>query len=124
MVRHKVRYALFQIHFENDPDLSINDSILYNAIKDSIEVNFGNFGIGSISIKYYNPKTCLGIVRIDRDNARKLIAALTFLTSIKKQAVYVQCLHLSGTIKKVQKKIIEISSRKLKVLLDIKLDKF
>jgi ribonuclease P/MRP protein subunit POP5 len=121
MVRHKVRYALFQIHFEKDPDLTINDSNLYNAIKDSIEVNFGNFGIGSISIKYYNPKTCLGIIRIDRDNARQLIAALTFLTTIKKQLVHVQCLHLSGTIKKVQKKIIEISSKKLKVLLDLKL---
>lgn len=124
MVRFKVRYVLFQIHFEQDPDLTINDSNLYNAIKDAIDINFGNYGIGSVSIKYYNPKTCLGILRIDRNNARQLMAALTFITSIKKQSVYIQCLHLSGTIKKVQKKIIDISSKKLKVLLDLKLDKF
>ena len=124
MVRFKVRYVLFQIHFEQDPDQSITDSNLYNTIKDSIETNFGSVGIGSLSIKYYNPKTCLGIIRIDRNYARHLIAALTFITSIKKQSLCFQTLHLSGTIKKVQKRIIEISSKKLNVLVELQLDRF
>ena len=121
MVRFKVRYILFRIHFEEDPDLKINESILYNAIKNSIDTNFGNVGIGNISIKYYNPKTYLGIIRIDRNYSRHLMASITFINNIKKSSVMMQCLHLSGTIKQIQKRIINISSNEIK---NIQLDKF
>jgi len=48
MVRFKNRYLLFEIIYDEDEKkkININYSIVSNAIKTSIEQNFGSYGIG------------------------------------------------------------------------------
>lgn len=57
MVRFKNRYLLCEIKWEDDRyDPNIKNKDLYDALKDSIGMNFGDLGMGlaatSLSVKY------------------------------------------------------------------------
>jgi len=119
MVRLKNRWLLFEVIFEDtlhhstssysSPSqkleaLSTRD--VYSAIKDSVQTNFGDYGVGciasSISVKYFSPFTNIGVLRISRDHYHIVWGATTFITQIKTRRCLIRVLHLGGTIKQCQ----------------------
>ncbi|TPX71886.1 hypothetical protein SpCBS45565_g00820 [Spizellomyces sp. 'palustris'] len=108
MVRLKNRYLLFNLHFDPSTppsvDTAINGGTINNTLKDSLELNFGDYGIGiaSFTVKYYSPHTQTGIIRCARESYQMLWAALSFITKIRNRPCIFCVVHLGGTIKSVQ----------------------
>ncbi|OUM60575.1 hypothetical protein PIROE2DRAFT_46103 [Piromyces sp. E2] len=119
MVRFKNRYILFEIIYDEDEKkkLNINYSIISNAIKTSIEQNFGSYGIGitqsSFTIKYFSPVTKIGILRSSRKQFNMIWASLTFINNIQNNGCLVRVLHVGGTIKSTQKAAIKYDQEQL-----------
>ncbi|KAH3671574.1 hypothetical protein OGAPHI_000277 [Ogataea philodendri] len=130
MVRLKSRYLLFEIldpepgetfyedrknailalHRPCDP--KITPKLLVQEIRKSLQTNFGDYGLstaGSLSIKYFSNRTCTGIIRVHRENARHVVAALTFISQLRGQDVIIKCSSISGSIKKCEDRAIQIS---------------
>jgi ribonuclease P/MRP protein subunit POP5 len=117
MVRFKNRYLLCEIGWEDkkfDPNLKNKD--IYDAIRDSIAVNFGDFGLGQVLgslsgklyvVKYFNPATNLLIVRVQREEFRNLWCAITFITHIKGRRVRIKVTYTAGTIRTCQREIVK-----------------
>lgn len=116
MVRFKNRYLLCEFKWEDkkfDPNVKNKD--IYDAIRDSIGINFGDFGIGTISsslsskiyiVKYWNPVTGVAIVRIEREEFRKLWCCITFITHIRGRKVRPKVVYTAGTIRTCQREIV------------------
>jgi len=108
MVRFKNRYLLAELRWEDGrrPD-TVTGYNLLNAIKDSLQYNFGDFGLGSnlqsLQVKYFNPTTNMCIVRCNRDHHNIVWAALSFIGVIAKHSVSIHVLHVGGTVKLCQK---------------------
>ncbi|GBC04741.1 hypothetical protein RclHR1_05840002 [Rhizophagus clarus] len=119
MVRLKNRWLLFEVIFEDNSHLHSSSSFsssrkqealstrdVYSAIKDSVQINFGDYGVGciaaSISVKYFSPFTNIGVLRISRDHYHIVWGAMTFITQIKTRRCLIRVLHLGGTIKQCQ----------------------
>ncbi|RIA91172.1 hypothetical protein C1645_768217 [Glomus cerebriforme] len=123
MVRLKNRWLLFEFIFDDTPDkfhLSTSSSYsslsqkfealstrdVYSVIKDSIQLNFGDYGVGciaaSISVKYFSPFTNIGVLRVSRDHYHIVWGAMTFISQIKTRSCLIRVLHLGGTIKQCQ----------------------
>ncbi|CCJ30855.1 unnamed protein product, partial [Pneumocystis jirovecii] len=135
MVRFKARYLVFQIFYENQLVSNLTDTIklkktfiscskppdkttiilkpsdLSNIIKEHVHLNFGEWGHGlvatSLSIKYYSPATCIGILRIARQHYRLVWAALTLVKIIHNQHVIIRVLRVNGTMKSAEMYLIE-----------------
>lgn len=111
MVRLKARYVLFEILYPEDGMVKDSKAIL-QALRASIESNFGELGAGrcqsTLAIRYYNPRTSSGIIRIGREQAPIIQAALTCLRHIKNCAVVIRVTHVSGTMKKCEQRAIDI----------------
>ncbi|KAG4305026.1 hypothetical protein PORY_001701 [Pneumocystis oryctolagi] len=135
MVRFKTRYLVFQIFQENQLTSDLTDIIrskwtessvrksisktsivltpldLLNIIKEHVHLNFGDWGYGlvsaSLSVKYYSPVTCIGILRISRQHYRLVWAALTLINTIHSQHVIIRVLQVNGTIKSAETYIIQ-----------------
>jgi len=69
MVRFKQRYLLIHIRWLNEPRKGIKEIDLYRAVRKSLEVNFGDYGLGllkaSFQIKYWNAQARYAIIRCD-----------------------------------------------------------
>ncbi|CAB4411944.1 unnamed protein product [Rhizophagus irregularis] len=120
MVRLKNRWLLFEVIFEDTFHVSSSSSSsppsqklealstrdVYSAIKNSVQINFGDYGVGciaaSISVKYFSPFTNIGVLRISRDHYHIVWGAMTFITQIKTRNCLIRVLHLGGTIKQCQ----------------------
>lgn len=103
MVRFKNRYILAELVWRDRKiDESFGEAAILQVLRDSIEVNFGDFGLGqalsSLQVKYYNCYTQLCVIRCSRDGYRQVWAAMTMVTDINHRAVLLRLLHLSGTI--------------------------
>lgn len=120
MVRFKNRYLVIHISFEEGKLENFNAHFVCAIIRDSIELNFGDEGyasiIPSLSVKYYNPLTGLGIVRVGRDHFRKAWLAITWIGDIKKQFCCIRTLHVGGTIKSCQKFAINYDKQEIRKL--------
>lgn len=118
MVRFKNRYLLCEIQWEDrkyDPNVRNKD--LYDAIRDSVGMNFGDLGMGAIStslssnfyiVKYWNPVTNLAIVRIQREEFRMLWCAITFITHIRGRKVRPKIIYTAGTIRTCQREVVRV----------------
>ncbi|RPB02838.1 hypothetical protein L873DRAFT_1602588, partial [Choiromyces venosus 120613-1] len=121
MVRYKARYLLITIHYPTEPTPPTSDptsipfthpshpsltkQILGNLIRDSLALQFGDYGAGAagnMTVKYFSPVTSTGIVKVSRDHYRMLWAALTFMKDVLGRGAVVSVVRVSGTIKKVQ----------------------
>ncbi|CAG8459933.1 14473_t:CDS:2 [Ambispora leptoticha] len=121
MVRIKNRWILFEVIFEDnkmppppslpprhqeDEQKQIPSGEIHHALRDSICLNLGDFGmgcvIGSLNVKYFSPFTNNGILRVSRDHYRLIWGALTFINEIRGRRCLVHVLHVGGTIKKCQ----------------------
>ncbi|OBZ85955.1 putative ribonuclease P/MRP protein subunit POP5 [Choanephora cucurbitarum] len=119
MVRFKNRWVLFQII--EDPILeqgkvvfpktqfSVNDTIITKAIFQAIETNYGHFGKGqgNVTVKWYNPMTRVGILRIPRDYTDMYLSTMFFMKQIGNMACSFSILRVSGTIIFIQQAAIE-----------------
>lgn len=119
MVRTKVRWVLFElvedpviqqdkVVFPRTP-LNITEGTILNNIWLTITANYGDFGNGmsrGIVVKWFNPSTRVGIIRVPRDYADMLLASLFFLRRIENIPCSFRILHVSGTIIAVQKQAI------------------
>ena len=107
MVRFKNRYLLCEVRYADDrTDAGFTEKDLYDVVRDSIALNFGDLGSGQLSVslgvKYWNPITGLAILRIARDDIRTLWAAVGLITHIKGRRGKLAVLHCSGTIRKCE----------------------
>lgn len=115
MVRFKNRYFLISVQTHSRTDLSEwNEKHLNNAIRDSIQLNFGDFGSSAVSqslqgiypfggcwlsvsaVKYFNPYTGIGIVRASRDFYRMVWASFTLINTIQAVSIAINAIHVSG----------------------------
>ncbi|XP_030952147.1 probable ribonuclease P/MRP protein subunit POP5 [Quercus lobata] len=109
MVEFKNRYMIVEVFLDPNRDLAGHDPIIITqfnvskGIKDSILVNFGDFGLasslGSFQVKYVNPITKLCIIRASREEYQKIWSAITMVRSIGNCPVLFNLLDLSGSIK-------------------------
>jgi RNase P/RNase MRP subunit POP5 len=74
--------------------------VLLGAVRDSLQLNFGDHALGSalisLQVKVYNPLTGLCAIRCSRDEYRKIWCSLTLLTEIRHRVVAIRLLHLTG----------------------------
>lgn len=110
MVRFKNRYLLFEIDWEDEKvDKELTLGVLYACFRASVETNFGEMGLAamtSLSLKYFDPISSFGIVRVSRDHYRWLWASLTFTRVIHKRVCAVRVLHTAGTLRSAQRRAI------------------
>ncbi|KAJ3175616.1 hypothetical protein HDU87_006114 [Geranomyces variabilis] len=130
MVRFKNRFLLFRLHYNDDPpagpassrhaaliDPVIHGGNISSAVKESILLNFGDYGAGiaatSTAVKYFSPWTNTGVLRCARDHFELVWAALTFVTQLKGKSCTFRVVHVGGTIKSVQQETLDLDRRLL-----------
>ncbi|KAJ3170681.1 hypothetical protein HDU88_008583 [Geranomyces variabilis] len=130
MVRFKNRFLLFRLHYSDDPptgpassryaaviDPVIHGGNISSAVKESILLNFGDYGAGiaatSTAVKYFSPWTNTGVLRCARDHYELVWAALTFVTQLKGKSCTFRVVHVGGTIKSVQQETLDLDRRLL-----------
>lgn len=90
---------------------SIETYGLLKIIREAIELNFGVQGAGSVKdnliLKYFSPRTHVGILRVSRPYFRKAWASLTLINKINDRPVIIKVLRVSGTIQKSEKAAIQ-----------------
>lgn len=75
-MRLKNRYLLLELKWKDGRvDESMQESAIQTAIRDSIGVNFGDYGValctGALQVKYYNPLTGMCMLRCARDQLQE-----------------------------------------------------
>lgn len=98
---------------------SINAKSLVNAIRQSIQEYYGDFGASFallLNIKYFNNKTSTGIIRCGVQNLQYILGALTMISQIDGKPVIVNCTHVSGTIKKCEQYAIKRDREMMRVV--------
>lgn len=123
MVRLKTRYLLFElVSVENDTaslvslhrayPASVNGKFIMQLIKDSIQLNFGDYGSGKLNsllqLKYWSNNTGSGIIRCHREDIDLLVASLTLVSGNDKNlnGSVVVPVKTSGTMKKLEQYMI------------------
>lgn len=127
MVRLKTRYLLFEVLYPNElqlEDLSdkektavalrqpskVDAKAITKLLRYSIEKYFGEYGLGvvasTIAVKYFNPTTSKGIIRVSRPHFRLVWAALSYIDKIEGRDCIITVSRVSGTIKKVEQRAI------------------
>ncbi|XP_043701478.1 probable ribonuclease P/MRP protein subunit POP5 [Telopea speciosissima] len=109
MVAFKNRYMVMEVLLDpardllKDDPITISQTNIAKAIKESILVNFGECGLaaslGSFQVKYVNPITKLCIIRASREEYQKVWSAMTIVRTIGSCPVIFHLLDLSGSIK-------------------------
>ncbi|KAJ4786850.1 Ribonuclease P/MRP protein subunit POP5 [Rhynchospora pubera] len=122
MVQFKNRYLVMEILVDpnretGDPDpIVLSGFNVTKAIKDSIQLNFGECGLASsllsFQVKYVNPITKICIIRASRDDHKMIWAAITMVRSIGRCPVTFNLLDLSGCIRVCRRKALECDETK------------
>ncbi|CAH6723277.1 ribonuclease P/MRP protein subunit Pop5p [[Candida] jaroonii] len=95
--------ALLSLHQESPPQFT--PKTITNTIKSSIQELYGDYGSSfavQLNMKYFNNKTSTGILRCTKTNFHFVTATLPLITTIEGRKVIVNCIHVSGTIKKCE----------------------
>lgn len=113
MAPFKNRYLLVWI-FECERIDLIKAPDLLRAILDSLLARFGRIkadqmGV-SLSIKYFSAATRTVIIRVARDYEKLLKAGITLLSNLGRYRCVLMTVHSSGSIKAIQKKIVEFDN--------------
>lgn len=105
---------MVQLHWQESRHGQITSYEILDAIKESLQYNFGDFGLGSVQqslggkmkckasrvneklVKYYNDVTNVCIVRTGRDQFRMVWNAITLITKINEFSVYATVIHVGG----------------------------
>ncbi|XP_074651488.1 ribonuclease P/MRP protein subunit POP5-like [Tubulanus polymorphus] len=123
MVRLKNRYLLCEIIYENENSVSTSLTAfkILNCLKDAVLQIHGVYGgsllKASISVKYFNEKTNIVLIRAARGSHKLLQSAMTFVQKIGDYSAFFNTIHIGGTIQSCQKFLMKYNKRQLKVLL-------
>lgn len=111
------RYLLLSISFapDNPTPPNISEKQLVNLVRTSLLNNFGSAAVGALggplNCKQFFPKTNLAILRCQRTGVETIRAACTLIGSTAGREVRVQCIGVSGTIKKCFERVIKVDRR-------------
>ncbi|GMG38276.1 unnamed protein product [Ambrosiozyma monospora] len=97
--------AILSLHQPSNP--TITPKSLVQLIRLSLAKNFGTLGSSTsipLSLKYFSHQTSTGIIRINQENVRLLLASLFFITSIGGQNCIFNVVCVSGSIKQCENK--------------------
>ncbi|XP_022918640.1 ribonuclease P/MRP protein subunit POP5 [Onthophagus taurus] len=119
MVRHKNRYIVVLIT-ENDTNatkkLHLKPITLSNAIKDTVQQLYGDFGLAAIkaafTAKYCNELTKIAIIKVRHGPHRFVTSVLPLITSLENKSITINIIHIGATIKQSFKFILEYQERK------------
>jgi ribonuclease P/MRP protein subunit POP5 len=123
MVRYKSRYFLLRFSFSSEDDRrraysSISEKTLRNTIKQSILTLHGDYGLAcvqsNLNVKYFNVTTDIALLRVPRDYYRLAWSAITVITHLLSSPCSINIIHVGGTIKSCQKRLIAYNYNKLK----------
>jgi RNase P/RNase MRP subunit POP5 len=118
-MRHKNRYFLVKVEFEEILE-SMVKHVITTCLRSQIQEIYGLIGLAkstSLTIKYYSPITCLMIMRCSLEFHREILACLAVITKIRDHSVRLSVIHVSGTIVKIQKKVIDMDRKAIQELL-------
>ena len=121
-MRHKNRYLLVKVEFEEIVD-GLSRHAISSRIREKVAEIYGLVGLSkctSLTIKYYSPVTSLMIMRCSHEFHREILACLALVSKIKDHPVSMSVIHVSGTIVKVQNRIIELDKEAIAHLLQEK----
>ncbi|KAK0472055.1 hypothetical protein IW261DRAFT_1509852 [Armillaria novae-zelandiae] len=114
MVRFKNRWLLVElipVGQQQRAPTRLDAKQIWAALKESIQVHFGDVGWGSVShsltVKYFSPTTNICIIRVARDHHRVARGGITLLDSIDGIRIIPYVIDMSGTIKHAQLSTIE-----------------
>ncbi|GMM50059.1 RNA-binding protein [Starmerella bacillaris] len=119
MVRLKARYLLFEILYPNRAELlgNADGKLFIKTLRQNIETYFGEYGMGQcqsmLVMKFFNPDTGLGIIRVGRGQEKIVQAAMTLMTHMNTDPVIIRIRRVSGTVKKSQEHALAISKQEL-----------
>ena len=114
MVRFKNRYLFIFITAENNIVFNLSRHALLEVLKMELLATFGISAVvmmDSLQVKYFSNNHA--IIRVSRDDAQQLLAAIVFITTIGKIKVRLDIQHVSGTIKKLEQFIIDYDRKQL-----------
>lgn len=131
-MRFKNRYLLCELEWlDGKTDSSVNGHTLFSVIRESVLLNFGEFGLGNTlqslqgrssiiypflnisTVKYFNALTGIAIVRVSRESADDVTAAITLINELKSSKVALRVIHSAGTIRCAQLACIALHSKLL-----------
>ncbi|XP_063769183.1 ribonuclease P/MRP protein subunit POP5 [Pseudophryne corroboree] len=126
IMRFKNRYFLCELVLE-DPRWRQNithGTVLHN-VRVAVSKLHGDFGAAacsiSLSVKYLNAYTGIILLRCRKAFHQILWSSLPFITSLENKGqrypCFINTLHLGGTIRTCQKKLIEYNRKQLGILL-------
>ncbi|KAJ3359127.1 hypothetical protein HDU91_005003 [Kappamyces sp. JEL0680] len=125
MVRFKNRYLLVAVELKNNEVLDgLPSYAVAEAIKATLLDLYGEVGAavaGNLLVKYYSPLTGMAIVRIGKDAFEMAWNGLFFTTLLRKRQCAMRVVHVSGTIKLLQKHAVEYDRRKIQQLRSLRL---
>ena len=87
-MRLKNRYLLLELKWKDGRvDESMQESAIQTAIRDSIGVNFGDYGIalctGALQVKYFNALTGMCVLRCARDQLQEASLSLLYVRMLQ-----------------------------------------
>ena len=114
MVRFKNRYLFISISAENSIVFNLSRHALLEVLKMELLATYGISAtviMDSLQVKYFSNNHAM--IRVSRDDAQQLLAAIVFITTIGKIKVRLDIQHVSGTIKKLEEFIIGYDRKQL-----------
>ena len=108
MVKFKSRYILIEVLYEDKKIQKFDTSKFAKIIKNEVENNFGEIGLGKINknlqVKYVNNYTNMLIIRVGKEYIKLMRTALALINSIDFEKVRLRIIGVSGTIKGAEKR--------------------
>jgi ribonuclease P/MRP protein subunit POP5 len=105
MVRFKNRYLLAELRFHDgrvDADAT-TDAVVLGALRQSHALCFGDVAAGvargAVSVKRWDPRASLLLLRCGRDEHREVWGALTMLRDVGGRSVAARVVHVGGTMR-------------------------
>ena len=96
----KERFLLVRCTPLGEQKLPAAAQVVQASIRDSVQENFGDFGVGCIltllQVRHYSSDTGLLLVRVAREHAAMLRAALTLVCFVSNQPVRLTAISAAG----------------------------
>ncbi|XP_052766440.1 ribonuclease P/MRP protein subunit POP5-like [Mya arenaria] len=124
MVRFKNRYILCKLEFGKRASLpALNQDEVYRAIRDELQILHGEYAMAcarkypALAVHYLNKETNLVMIRCARDMCKKVQSSLPFVKKLGGADVFLNTIHLAGTIRSCMKFIVRYHKTELPLML-------
>ena len=98
----KERFLLVRCIPMGEQKLPAAAQVVQASIRDSVQENFGDFGVGCVlallQVRHYSSETGLLLVRVAREHATMLRAALTLVCFVQNQPVRLTAVSAAGVL--------------------------